>query len=68
MTRQTFYKHFIDKYDLIFWFHKYNAKESLAAFSKNKDIKECFVLTLTKMTRHKAFYKNAITLEAPKLI
>lgn len=65
LSRQTFYRHFIDIYDLVLWFHNYNAKRSLNAFSKNKDIKECFILTLNKMNEHNNFYINALSLTGP---
>lgn len=45
--------------------YKYNAKTSYEAFMKNKNIKECFVLTLTEMRSHITFYKNAIKLKGP---
>ncbi len=65
LSRQTFYRYFIDIYDLINWLHSERNQMSISIFEENKNVVESFDISLKLMLRYKNFYKYIINLEGP---
>lgn len=63
MTRQTFYNHFLDIYDLMFWKFKEDIKEGYFIMFENGDFIESFSNGMDKMRQHKNFYKGIINIK-----
>jgi Transcriptional regulator len=65
LSRQTFYRYFIDIYDLVNWLHSERNKLSFSIFEENKDVKESFAISFRMMLRYKNFYKYISMLDGP---
>lgn len=65
LSRQTFYRYFIDIYDLVNWLHSERNQLAFSIFEENKDVIESFNISLRMMSRYKNFYKYIVTLEGP---
>lgn len=63
LSRQTFYRHFKDIYDLVDWQHGENMHLALQIFAANKDIEEVFRITMQIMCGHRNFYQQIICME-----
>jgi len=65
VSRQTFYRHFKDIYDMVNWIHAERTQLSIDIFAETNDVVESFYIIFTMMQRYKNFYRYAITLEGP---
>ncbi len=62
-SRQTFYNHFKDKYDLISWVYKRQAETILQTFRVNKNWNECINKIYLLFTEDKQFYYKIMKIE-----
>lgn len=65
MTRQTFYRNFLDLDDLIYWMHQEKISSAVQLFYHNKIYEESMKITLDLMMQNSTFYINATTTEGP---
>lgn len=63
MTRQTFYQHFEDKFDLINWIFCSNIDEIIHANAQNQPWSSALEDMLVYMKRNQRFYVNTISYE-----
>lgn len=63
-SRQTFYRHFHDIYDLIDWTHWQKTMHlSLDLYGAKKDLKECLALSMRLMLQNKDFYQKLLSID-----
>lgn len=65
LSRQTFYRHFVDIYDLIYWVHDDKVTEAVNLFWDHKDFQESVLMQLQLMQEHREFYKYAFEMKGP---
>jgi probable dihydroxyacetone kinase regulator len=65
LSRQTFYRHFVDIYDLVNWLHLEKNQLAFSIFEEYKDVEKAFDIALRMMLRYKNFYIHIVTLEGP---
>jgi AraC-like DNA-binding protein len=65
VSRQTFYRHFRDIYDMVNCIHTKRTQLSIDIFNENSDVVESLFIIFKMMKRYKKFYRYAITLEGP---
>lgn len=63
LSRQTFYRHFEDIYQLIEWTNLQNIKDGIDIFNTNRDFEESILYGLTSFAQHKSFYSAIIKIE-----
>lgn len=59
ISRQTFYRHFIDKYDLVNWYFKELVMKSFTEMGQGKTLKEALVLKFTFIQSEHDFFREA---------
>ena len=62
-TRQTFYRHFQDKYDLINWYFEKTILSAFEQLGNNKSFYECLVKKYDFIQKEKTFFKSSFRLE-----
>lgn len=60
MRRQTFYDHFLDKYDLLAWIYHQETKENIEDFLDYEHWTKSITRLLYYLQENKAFYQNAL--------
>ena len=60
MRRQTFYDHFMDKYDLLAWIYTQETKENIEDFLDYEHWTKSITRLLYYLAENKAFYQNAL--------
>ena len=63
LSRQTFYRHFRDIYDLINWMHVEKTRLAFDLFDFHGDLQEGLCVSLTLMLKNRTFYRQIISLE-----
>ncbi len=61
-SRQTFYYHFKDKYELIIWVYENNANQILRIDDNHMSFKDSIVMVFQHLLIHKHFYRKAINM------
>lgn len=61
-SRQTFYYHFKDKYELISWIYEKNANQILRIDDNYNSFKDSVMMVFQHLFRHKQFYRKAINM------
>jgi probable dihydroxyacetone kinase regulator len=57
-SRQTFYNHFLDKYDLIVWICRRQCRELWTSFQERRlSFRECMLEVYSLLDRNQAFYR-----------
>ena len=65
-SRQTFYNHFFDKYDLIVWICRKQYKELWTSFEERRlSFRECMLDVYRLMDRNQEFYRIVMDIEGP---
>lgn len=59
MSRQTFYRHFKDKYDLITWYFEKLVLKSFREMGTGKSLKDALLLKFTIIKKEHGFFKEA---------
>lgn len=63
VSRQTFYNHFIDIYDLLYWSHCDHNDEYVERFWEDEDFRKAFTGSLQMMKSRKLFYRQIMRKE-----
>lgn len=63
MTRQTFYRHFCDKYDLVNWCFEKLVLQSFRQMASGSSLEEALHLKFTFIKRELDFFKEAFRLD-----
>ena len=64
-SRQTFYNHFYDKYDLIVWICRKQCEELWASFQRKDSFRECMLDVYDFLYNNQAFYAIVMDIEGP---
>jgi len=59
LSRQTFYRHFLDKYDLVNWYFERLVMASFEEMGISKTLKEALILKFTFIQKEHYFFKEA---------
>ena len=59
LTRQTFYRYFKDKYDLVNWYFRKMAEQSIAQMNKGASLKEGLMKKFQFIQEEKTFFTQA---------
>lgn len=65
MSRQTFYRNFLDVDEVVYWLYKEHAKKAVEEFYKTKDYRKTIASTAVFMKEHANFYHNVINMDGP---
>ena len=60
INRNTFYYHFVDKYDVIRWIFDTEIEPILSPYMSRNDWSECIILLCQHLQNEKKFYTNAL--------
>lgn len=63
LTRQTFYRNFVDKYDLVNWYFEKLCLQSFKEMGVECTLKEALVKKFTFIQSEKAFFKEAFKMK-----
>ena len=61
MSRQVFYKYFVDKYDLVHWIYDQDSLPGDDLYNSSKDYTDYSRHTLKVFIENENFYKNALS-------
>ncbi|MBR4446697.1 MAG: TetR/AcrR family transcriptional regulator C-terminal domain-containing protein [Solobacterium sp.] len=64
-SRQTFYNHFYDKYDLIVWICRKQCEELWASFQRKQSFRECMLGVYDLLYDNQTFYTIVMEIEGP---
>ncbi|MCR5794429.1 MAG: TetR/AcrR family transcriptional regulator C-terminal domain-containing protein [Solobacterium sp.] len=64
-SRQTFYNHFYDKYDLIVWICRKQCEDLWASFQRRQPFRECMLDVYELLYNNQAFYTVVMNIEGP---
>lgn len=63
LNRPTFYRHFLDKYELLEWIFRYEVLEPSYALLDTRMIKEALVVVFKRIEMERPFYVQALKVE-----
>lgn len=65
MSRQTFYRHFLDIDEVVYWIYTEHAKFTVQAFYEHRNFRLCILKTAQWMQAHSSLYYNAAKMSGP---
>lgn len=63
LSRQTFYRHFEDKYALMNWYFDMILEESFNQMGKGETLKECLEKKIRYISKERIFFKEAFRMD-----